>query len=212
MGVALTAISHKLDLPRFNCDQFSVIIEMPESEPAVESIDSHLEEGFAWDSYSRSGARHLVIFRRSPDGTNSDEVASFTALWLIPTPEMPTRARRGALWGALELAYESKSEQKEMHAHCNFSMDSSIMQPKMTLPVSLFTFGSFAFNQIQGYRAAMVEGERTLWSAIVDWPEAVGDYRISIRMNDWNTEDTSREIFARCISICNDLMTGKSSG
>ena len=205
----MSASSHKLDLTRFDCDQFSLIIEMPESESAVESIDHYLEGGVAWDSYYRSGTRHIATIRRAPDGVG-DGVAGYTAHWFIPAPETPTRTRRGALWSALELAYHSKAEQKEMHVHCYFSMDSSLVQPKMTLPVPLFSSGSFAFNQIQGYRAAMVDGERTLWSAIVDWPEAVGEYQISIRLNDWNMEAISRDIFLRCVSIRDSLMTGRS--
>ena len=201
--------SHKVDLSRFDCDQFSVIIEMPESEAAVESIDHYLEKGVAWDSYHRSGARHLTILRKAPNGA-SDGMAGYTAHWFVPAPEAPTRTRRGALWSALELAYHSKVEQKEMHVHCNFSMDSSLVQPKMILPVPLFSPGSFAFNQIHGYRAAMVDGERTLWSAIVDWPESKGEYQISIRLNDWNREAMSRDIFLRCVSIRDSLMTGRS--
>ena len=203
---------YKLDLPRFGCGLFQMDIDITADESAVEAIDAYLANGVAWDSYRRSGERHTAVLQRShSDDPGSGEIASYFCMWFI-SQALPAEAPEGSLQEALDSVRGIEERNAEIHAHCRFSVDSSDMQPRVTLPIKLFSPGSFAFNQIHGYRAAFVDGDRTVWSAVVDWPGSSGEYEISVHVNDCGTDPAPSSVFRKCVEVRDGLMTERGNG
>lgn len=205
-------ILHKLDLTRVGCDEFQIVIELPASESAIERIGALLENEVAWDDYRRGGTRHSVVFGAGRQG--DDSVSRYIGRWFTTDPEADVPQRSGDVWAALDSVYEAAVRHEGVHVHGHFELPSGDVQPKMTLPIPLFAPGAFAFNQIQGYRAALVEGERTLWSAVVDQQGTTGAYQVAIQFDehDLDSATSTRDLFARCVELRDSLMTERENG
>lgn len=202
---------HKLDLAGVSCEQFQIAIEIPTSDSAVDLINASLEDDVAWASYRRGRTQQSVVF--SSSGHRDESISHYIGVWFTPGPEAPIPQQRGDVWAALDRAYEAATRHEGVYVSGSFNLDSESGQPKMIVPITLFSSGAFPFNQIQGYRAALVEDERTIWSAILDQHGATGDYHVAIQIDDHDSEaaKTSRDLFDLCVGVCKSLMVGRVS-
>lgn len=203
---------HKVDLSRTGCEQLQVAVEIPASDSAVAHIDATLEEDSAWAAYSRRTVRHSLIVVRRGDGDEGGSV-HYICHWFMPAPEMPVPPQRGDPWVALDLVYEAATRNKGVHVSAHFNVEGEDARPKLALPITLFEPGAFPFNQIQGYRAALVEDDHTRWSAVIDQDSATGDYQVSIQLDDreLGASKMSRDLFMECVALRDSLMMGQPS-
>lgn len=202
---------HKIDLGKVGCERFMVSVDVPKVHQANETIRALLddERHEARNRYSRNRVRHSVLL------TASERAESFQYVceWLVvpaTLPRVPDQ-RPDAIWSAaLSEMYDAAVEQGGWHAHGDFSRDPGV-HPKLALPITLFASGAFPFNTILGYRAALVEGDRTVWSVIIDGGERGDGYRASVHIHEYPLarEGSYRDIVARCVSIRDEVMIGR---
>ena len=200
------ASQHRLDLGKLDCERFLVSIDVPQEQEDQESIRAFLDDGAAWSTYSRNRERHSVLLTERELGDRSQ----YQCEWIV-VPGSFTRSAppRGDLWSAL-LALYRLSVGAVWHAHGDFISQAS---PKLVLPLSPFAAGALPFNTIMGYRVALIEDDRTEWSAIVD-TEGEGEWRVSIHVNEYelSRDGSYRDVLERCGSIRDALMIGGNDG
>ena len=197
---------HKLDLARTGCLYLDVFFDLPAGHPAIAKIDEHLEDRTAGAAYRRSRTEHFVIFaqRSGVDGTSE-----YRNSWFVSDGQPPGFEMRGDLSAALELGC---SAAEHVHMSSMFSAAEGF-EPKMTLPASPFASGALSFNQIQGYRVASVEGDRTIWSAVVDWIGPGQGFTVSIHANESGIAlaEGPRNLLNYCASIRDSLFVETSN-
>ncbi len=201
----MTPQSHKLNLPRIGCLYFDVLFSLPEGDRAVALIAECLEEGAAVATYRRGGTEHAVLFGHR---TASDGTSEYRSSWFLLDPEVPRIESQGDAWTALDRGYDAIDH---VHMHCMFQLTQH--EPRMTLPITLFASEGFAFNQIRGYRAALVEEERTIWNATVDWIESRDGFELSVNFDEYHvTSDiSSRDLFGACTAVRDSLVVERGS-
>ena len=199
---------HKIDLGKMGCERFLVSVVVPKDHQANGVIRAFLDEdGGAWSTYSRNRVRHSVLLT-----AREQDAASFQYMceWIVVPASFPTPTaqRPDDIWSALSEMYDVSVEQGRWHAHCDFTSEGNA---KLALPITLFAPGAFPFNKILGYRAALVEGDRTVWTVVIDGEDGEGGYRLSIHVSEYPLarEGSYRDIVARCVSIRDDVMIGR---
>ncbi len=203
----MTSHPHRLDLARAGCSYLDVFFSLPESHPSIMPITACLQDGTAAAAYRRSNIQHTALFSHH---TTSDGTSDYRLSWFALDPEIPKLLPQGDPWTALELAYAAADL---VHMHCMFNPTAS-REPRMTLPISLFASGAFPFNQIQGYRAALTDGDRTVWTAIVDRLGAPEGFQIQINFPEYTLPSvpSSRDLLGACTSVYESLMVAQDNG
>ena len=172
----MTVVRHKLDLPRAQCSYMQVFGDVP----TIEGLDALLEDNWALDSYRRSGTVHTVgVYIQTETGSEDQSLRIF---W---NPRGPRLAREGKALDAIEVIAQAVST---LDFQCQFEIASDHFRPKFTLPITLFEKDAFPFNQIQGYRAALVEEGKTVWSAILDRPVDSSSYHLGVHFPQYTVQ------------------------
>ena len=195
---------HKLDLARVDCTLFEVFFDLPADHSAIKQIAEHLDERTAVALYRRSHNEHTVLFAQRPGADGSSE---YRNTWIASGSEASGFEAHGDPGVALEIAYGAA---EHAHIYCLFSPNEGL-EPKVTLPISPFASGTLPFNQIQGYRAALVEGEQNTWSAVIDWikPNQFG-VAIHVDKYDLALVKGPNTLLSYCVSIRDSLFVEKS--
>ena len=197
---------HKVDLQKLGCTYLDVFFALPEGHPAIERIAEHLPRNAAGAVYRRSRHEHVVLVaqRTLPDGTSE-----YRSSWFVSGQESSGIEVDGDPWTVLDLGHEAADH---AHIHCMFDADLRL-EPKMVIPISPFASGVLPFNQLQGYRAALVEDNRTVWSAVIDWlgPDYGCDVTIRVDEYDLRSAVGTRGLLGYCASIRAGLMTRRDN-
>lgn len=197
--------SHKLDLDRFGCSYFEVQFSALNGE-ADPRLAEHLADGLATGSYSRRGNRFAALVV----GLDDQDPPVYRGSWFALPAEGPAPAQIGDPWAALGLLFGA-ADHADMR--CAFQATSE-HEPKLALPLDLFAHGAFPFNELRGYRVARIEGDRTVWTAIVDHLDGPRAFSVSVHFDDYDlgSVESARDLLAMCVDVRDDLMQEAPGG
>ena len=202
----MAASSHKLDLERVGCAYLEVRFGALDDESVTQSLDEYLDDGVAAGSYSRRGNR-FGVFVAVHEHEGPPE---YQGSWFPLPQEGGTPARVGDPWSALGLLFETV---QHADISCSFHVASD-REPKLAIPIALFSSGAFPFNELHGYRAALVDDGRTIWTAIVDQVDSPKDFAVSVRFADYSIQPStsSRDLLTACTDVRDQLMQEPRDG
>lgn len=197
--------AHKLDLVRMGCAYFEVLFSARDSDLGAPLLDELLDEGVAAGSYSRRGTRFGVLV----SALIGEGPPEYRSAWFELPEDGGVPPRLGDPWSALSALMDT-AQHADMH--CAFEVISD-REPKLALPLELFSTGAFPFNQLSGYRAASVDHGKTIWTAIVDRGGS-GDFAVSVHFEEYDLESvtSSRELLLACVKVRDDLMQESRDG
>lgn len=192
--------AHKVDLDLMGCAYFEVLFSGLDSPSDAPLLDELLDDGVAAGSYSRRRNRFGVLV----SALIGEGPPEYRSSWFALPQDGGVPPRVGDPWSALGVLMDTA---RRADVNCGFHVTSD-REPKLALPLELFSLGSFPFNQLSGYRAALVESDKTIWTAIVDRVDAPGDIAVSIHFEDYDLESaaSSRDLLSACVAVRDSLM------
>lgn len=192
---------HEADMQGEGCTVIDVSFDVPAGGMADRGLRAIMDDDErAWAGYSRSGVWHAAVLEKFEE--HVVDFNHYHCSWYLPSEEEnDVEYKTDQVWEALNAAYDQTREHYGVDVTCVFRTKS---EPKLVLPVTLFNLSAFPFNQIQGYRAARVEDDRTLWTATIDRMVSQDGYRIAITL-DGNMIDSTVSLYRQCLDIRDQL-------